>query len=64
MVLTFLTILPKENISYNVGFVHPWYFNPAKGTDVKRKVIKALNKKQYSKFTKKKSCLKDGKRLK
>ena len=52
MNMTFSNNSPNQNDAYNVGVVHPRAFRPDVGTSAEVKLILALSKNQYPKFSK------------
>ena len=63
MNMTFSNSSPNQNNAYNVGIVHPRVSRPDAGTSAETKLIQALSKNQYPKFSKSESSLKDVNRL-
>ena len=63
MEMSFTSTSPNQNDIHNVGIIHPRASCPVLGPSAEGKIIIALSKNQYPKFSKSESSLKDVTRL-
>ena len=59
LTINFDSVTPTTNAVHNVGVVYSRMTRPAHGSEAEQKMIEAIGKNQYSKFTENESSLKD-----